>query len=227
MTIPGGLAFIGVVCFLPETRYARSVGELEGDISHLPPGEVRPVLDEVKYGPRRWGWALFQGKSDWGAAKNTVVEMAQVCLFPNVAWIVLLNSVLIGTVLAAQMCASPVLLLAPFNWPVKSMGFMALPLVCSAIFSYSISGIGGDFIANWISQRNGGRREPEHQLINFALPILAGAGGSVFFGYIGDYTNKFTWPWFMIAMGIQFFGFLSINTLASVYTIECYPAWAG
>lgn len=198
---------------------------LDGDPSLLPPGKLRPDIDYDLHG-RRWGWTVFR-YAEWDKAWTTLVEMFKTLFLPNILWIILLNSASIGSNIANQMTAGVILLLPPYSFPQANTGFVTVPLFIGSIFSFLISGIGGDWLAGRLTRRNGGVREPEHQLINLIPPILMSVVGLIWFGDVGEHTEKYHWIWFFVSNTFIGFGFLSINAVASVYAIECYPSMAG
>ena len=153
--------------------------------------------------------------------------MAKILLLPNIVWIIILNSASIGTTLASQMTGGVILLLPPFSIPQSSIGYVTVPLLVASIFAFTISGVGGDWLAAQLTKRNHGVREPEHQLANLILPIIASAVGLVWFGHIGEYPEKYHWMAFYVNNAVGAYGFMAINSVASVYAIECYPNLAG
>jgi hypothetical protein len=175
---------------------------------------------------RRWGWSIFKYR-EYSKAWETVTEMARSLLLPNILWIILLNSASIGVNIACQMTGGVILLLPPYSWPQDNMGLITIPLLIAALLSYGISGTGGDWLASKLTKRNNGIREPEHQLVNMILPVFATVAALIWFGDIGDHPQKYHWIWFFVANTFLNFGFLSINSVASVYSIECYPSMAG
>jgi hypothetical protein len=178
------------------------------------------------YGRKRWGWAIFK-YNDTPSAIACIREMALSLLLPNIVWIVLINSITIGTNISAQMTGGTVLLLPPYSFPMKNAGLITLPLLVSGLLSFIFTGIGGDWLSLQLTKRNDGVREPEHQLINFILPILTTVSGAVLFGYVGDYPERFHFMIFFVANTLLNYGFMTTNSVASVYAIECYPEWAG
>ena len=227
VSIPSGIAAFMAFVFIVETKFDRSQAALEGDISHLPPGEVRPEIDYKMHSRKPWGWRIFTRGFRWKEAWYTVVEMLKVCLFPNVMWLILINSCFMGNNLTSSMTNAVILLEQPYKFSFKSLGYTNLPLIVSSIFYYLISGIGADKLALWLTRRNKGVREPEHQLINFILPITAEVVSTVLFGFVGEDPYRFHWFWMFVSMTIGGYGFLALNSVASVYAIECYPMWAG
>lgn len=153
--------------------------------------------------------------------------MAKSLLLPNIIWIILLNSASIGINIANQMTGGVILLLPPYSFPQSNVGFITIPLFVGSVLSYALSGIGGDWLAGILTKRNKGIREPEHQLVNLVLPIAATVGSIIWFGDIGEHPEKYHWIWFFVSNALLGFGFISINSVASVYAIECYPNMAG
>jgi MFS family permease len=102
-----------------------------------------------------------------------------------------------------------------------------VPIVVATPFVWFLGGYLADKASNALARRNGGRREPEGHLLNLILPIIFGIVGCALFGYAGQ--NIKTTHWFVLVTGIFFIalGFLTANTVTSVYIVESYPQWAG
>lgn len=223
VSIPAGIGALFTFIFVIETKYDRPQFTLEGDTSHLRPGEVRPELDWTRYDERPWGWQLFARECRWREAGYATLELLKVCFFPNIMWLVLINSCFMGNNLAASMTNAVILLEQPFSFPFRSLGLINVPLVISSLFYFVISGWGADKLALWLTRRNNGIREPEHQLINFILPILAEVVSTSLFGAIANNPENFHWIWMFVSMTIGGYGFLSINSVSAVYATESYP----
>jgi hypothetical protein len=91
------------------------------------------------------------------------------------------------------MTGGTILMMPPYSFPMANAGLITIPLLVAALFSFLLNGIGGDWASLQLTKRNAGVREPEHQLINFILPITAGVVGAVLFGYIGEDPKSFHW----------------------------------
>lgn len=72
-----------------------------------------------------------------------------------------------------------------------------------------------------------GKRVPENQLLNLALPTACALIGSVVFGIAGEHPEQYSSYLFLFGLGLMAFGFLGANTIGAVYVLECYPHLAG
>lgn len=107
------------------------------------------------------------------------------------------------------------------------MGLAVVPIVIATPFVWLFGGFLADKVSNALARRNGGRREPEGHLVNLILPLIFGVTGCLLFGYAGEHLKMVHWS--VLLSGIFFIslGFLTANTVLSVYIVESYPQWAG
>ncbi|KAF2674305.1 MFS general substrate transporter [Microthyrium microscopicum] len=222
------VAWIGLLLFVPETRWIRSQQELAGKTVHyVYPGERRPRLDEATYGPRtkKTNFGLITFGIENKEAVRSMIDTARTMFFPIILWAMAVNGIFIALQLAAAQTGTSVLIAK--GWTFKTLGLAVLPIVIATPFVYLISGFAADKISNVIAKRNGGRREPENHLPAMVIPLAFGVIGTLLFGYAGSYAK--TTHWIVLILGIFFIslGFLSANTMISVYAIESYPQWAG
>ncbi|KAM0273940.1 hypothetical protein ACHAQH_008112 [Verticillium albo-atrum] len=222
------LAWIGIIFLVPETRWVRSADELAGkEVYLLQPGETRPRLDVATYGPRtnQTDFGILHFGTEWKLAYKSVWETLKTTIFPNVLWVIAINSLLVSIQGAAGQVGSSVLIAA--GWDFEKLGFAVVPLVIASPFVWLFGGYIADLISNAHARRNGGRREPEAHLISIIFPLTAGIMGAVLFGYAAQ--NIRTLPSIVVLVAIFFvgFGFLTANTIFSVYLVESYPQFAG
>lgn len=103
-----GLFLIGCYFFLPETRWQRTRAEMQGvpredtGVEYSP----RTLLDDIK---------LFKGKMDWQKGWHAFVDTLRTFFYPQIFFITMLNSGMIGAALAAAYTAAPNLLVAPWE----------------------------------------------------------------------------------------------------------------
>lgn len=251
----GIVAWLLLIAFVPETRYFRSDAELgmlhppsslnhEKGITHiltpiphapagkevypLAPGETRPRLDVQRYGPRtkKHDFGLFHVPRAWARARRSVWDTLRTCLFPNVVWVVLVNSTFISAQGAAGQVASAVLIAA--GWQFERLGLVVVPIVVASPLVWLFGGYLADRISNWHARaRGGGRREPEAHLLSLVLPLLCGIVGPLLFGYAGQNINDVPAMVLLVAVFLIGFSFLTANAVFSVYLVESYPAYAG
>jgi MFS family permease len=126
---------------------------------------------------------------------------------------------------AAMQVGSAVLIAG--GWKLEMLGLAAVPWVVASPFVWFFGGYVADKVSNAHAKRNGGCREPEAHLLSLVLPLLAAAGGAILFGFAGAHVT--TLPSFVVLISIFLiaFGFLTANTLLSVYLVESYPHCAG
>jgi hypothetical protein len=227
LSIPAGLNCVLLYIFLPETRFVRSIAELSGDTSHLPSGQDRPELDLINYENATWTARFIVQKADWKAAKHAAAEILLVGLFPNILWVILINSIGMAIFTANQMTSAPILLRPPFSWSEDKLGYASITVFIGAVLSFIVSGVGGDYVALLMTKLNKGIREPEHQLFNFIIPILSVVIGSALFGLIAEHPYGFKAISLLTIITLINFGFWAINSVSAVYAIECHPKWAG
>ncbi|CAN8100481.1 unnamed protein product [Discula destructiva] len=224
----GVLAWGFLFVFVPESRYLRSDAELAGKSLHvLQPGELRPALDAKTYGPRTLMTEIgvFNVPMKWGLARRAVWETIKTTFFPNIFWVIIVNSIFVSTQGAAGQVASSVLIAA--GWKFEELGLALVPVVLASPFVWLFGGYLADKVSNWHAKRNGGVREPEAHLISLIIPLLTGILGPILFGYNGE--NISTVSIYVLLVGIFFIGFsfLTANSLFAVYLVESYPAYAG
>ncbi|CAN8099288.1 unnamed protein product [Discula destructiva] len=224
----GVVAWIAMIFLVPETRWERSREELAGiEVHPLRPGETRPRLEYSKYGYRsnKDDFGLFAVKTEWGLARKSVIETIRATFFPNVMWVIALNSIFVGALSATQQNAAAIILSLRLNF--KQLGLVVLPIVVATPFVWFFGGYLADKISNWQAKRNGGQREPESHLISLVFPLIAGIGGPLLFGFAGEHTDQRPLAFLLVGFFLIGFGGLTMNTLVSVYLVESYPNYAG
>ena len=226
--ILGTFSWVLLLLFVPETRWLRTSEELNGESPYpLLAGEYRPRLDPATYGNRTFksNFGMFMGNYDWRWAGSALYNTLRSAAFPNIIWMLLVNSVFMAIVNSAYQLGAPALLAA--GWPFKHLGLGVLPIGCAMPCVWVYSGVFADWFSNWVAKRRNGRREPEVHLLVLAFPLLCGIIGCLLFGAGGQYISSE--PWIILLIGIFFnaFSFLSTVTITSVYVVESYPQWAG
>lgn len=191
------------------------------------PGENRPRLDYSKFGYRsnKDDFGVFAVKTEWSLCWKSISETIKATFFPNVLWVIALNSVFVGALSATQQNAAAIILSLKLQF--TQLGLVVLPIVAATPFVWFFGGYLADRISNWHAKRNGGQREPEAHLISLAFPLIAGIAGPILFGYAGDHTEERPLAFVLVGFFLIGFGGLTMNTLVSVYLVESYPNQAG
>ncbi|KAK2032977.1 major facilitator superfamily transporter [Colletotrichum zoysiae] len=224
----GVLAWIGLILLVPETRWIRSDDELAGkEVYPLRPGETRPRIDEVTYRPRsNWDeFGIMNYGYEWKEARKSTIDMFKTTLFPNIIWVIIINSILVSLQGALSQVASSLLIAA--GWKFETLGFIVIPILVASPFIWFFGGYVADWISNFIAKRNGGQREPEAHLISLIFPILASIVGPILFGYAGEHIRELPSIVVLVSIFLVGFGLLTANTIFAVYLVESYPRYAG
>lgn len=184
--------------------------------------------DGREYLPRtqKYNLAVFHGGVYWKKGFNALLDTFRTFFYPQIFFITMLNSAMIGCTFAAGYTMAPALLTAPWAWKFHNLGLLLIPVLFAAIGVTVITGVLADWTAN-LAAKARGSREPENQLLNLIFPTIAGLVGAIIFGAAGTSPDKFHWAIFLLGLGLMAFGFLGANTIGAVYVLECYPHLAG
>jgi MFS family permease len=193
----------------------------------LRPGENRPRLDVAVFGPRtnKTDFGILNVPLEWRLAFKSIWETLKTTFFPNVFWVIVVNSIFVSMQGVAAQVGSSVLIAA--GWNFRTLGLAVVPLVVATPFVWFFGGYVADLISNAHARRNGGRREPEAHLLSLIFPLIAGIAGPVLFGYAGQNIAHVSSLVALFSVFLIGFGFLTANTLFAVYLVESYPAYAG
>ncbi|KAI1246119.1 hypothetical protein MGN70_013016 [Eutypa lata] len=228
-SIVGFVTWVSIILCLPETRRIRTPDELAGkEVYPLQEGETRPRVDHLRYG-RRTLWTelgMFNAGMEWRRAGWAVWLAMKTTVFPNVLWCIALNAVLTAANSASHQVASSVLINS--GWPFESLGLFVVPIVVACPFVWLFGGFFADKVSNGLARRRAGRREPEAHLVNLILPVIFGFAGPMVFGYAAQNANAGLPAW-VVLVGVFILSFATntVQTVVSVYLVECYPNFAG
>ncbi|KAI0024852.1 major facilitator superfamily transporter [Xylariomycetidae sp. FL0641] len=226
-SIGGFVAWLGIVAFVPETRWNRSPEELAGlKLWPVAEGRDRATLDHARYGRRtlRTNLAVAPPTWEWKQAAWALVACAKSTFFPAVLWAVVLNSAFMTIQSGTGQTVSFALLAAGI--PYKYTGLSVVSMVLATPFVYAVGGPLADRLSLWLTRRLGrGRREPEYLLPNLAAPLALGVVGPVVFGYAAQHRLHYAWLLFGNVLALA--GSLACAVLVNTFVIESYPQLAG
>lgn len=191
----------------------------------MEPGHYRPRIDP-EYGLRNFksNFGIFNIRPQWSEVSSGFIRTAKSFFFPNIFWIVLLNSAMVAIASATAQLTAPVLLAK--GWSFDRIGFSTFAILVASPFVWAFCGKGADALANYVARKNNGNREPEMHLLNLVVPIACGAGGCVLMGFGGQHLDLQSTVYlsgiFLIAIM-----YLAGATISSVFCVESYPDWAG
>ncbi|OAA65699.1 major facilitator superfamily transporter [Niveomyces insectorum RCEF 264] len=221
------LAWILLICFVPETRVVRSKQELNGiQIWPVEDGANRTAINYEKYGKRtlRDDIGMFNNGYEWKEAIIQTLRALQVTYFPAVLLVILIDAVFF-IILQSMGQTIPFALLAA-GVPYELSGLTILTSLVSSVIIYFFGGPFADKLTLKISRMRGTTaREPEYQLPNLVVPLLSSMAGCAVYGC----ASKFHWHFAFLLVGSFFLmiGSLTATTILKTFSIESYPQWPG
>ncbi|KAE8362251.1 major facilitator superfamily domain-containing protein [Aspergillus caelatus] len=247
-----GAVLAGALCvltffLLPETKYERSLsayqeesssgdempmeGFNDGKPNHPETAACteRPELDFVNYTPRTFksDLRLWIGKPEWFKIWEVLRQTAELLLFPNVLWALLLNGLVIGVNVAIGTTYSTILSGAPYNWPNSSASYINCGQILVAVVALPLLGHGSDWLVKFRAKRNNGLHEPETRLIPLILPAVVGTFTSSLYGEGAAHPYDYHWFVYAWAVAAYYFCFVGVNIVTITYLLDSYPARAG
>lgn len=243
------VAYFGV----PETKYRRPASAYEGKVESEkmgPPSNTEaglgPVetsdlgmirvtaettreMDLVKYKPRtfRSDIAIFADKPDWDEAVMCLKHMCQLIWFPNVAWAVLMNGVLLGINIGVGTSYGNILTSAPYFWSQSAVGFAQSGQIVVAFVALPLLGWGSDKTIQIVAKRNGGMHQAEYRLLALVIPTIVGILSCVIYGQAGSHGENYHWMAIVFTYSGQFFSFVAASICSMSYLLDAYPARQG
>jgi MFS family permease len=237
--IVNGLIFILSFLFVPESRYDRPTDAFEGAVhihqqNHTDRIERVTtkhgvVLDLVRYKPRsvKDDLKIFHGPADWNAFITCWRHMFQCFLFPNILWVVLMNSAVLGIYVVMVTEYAGILVQPPYNFAFTTLGYVQTGQIVVALLMVPLLGYGGDFLTRKLAQRKGGVSESEHRLIPLVIPVIIVVISCVLFGQAASNPQHWSSWTIIITYSAEYFGFISVVLLGYTYSLDSYPERAG
>ena len=238
--IVSGVVMVLSFLFVPESLYNRPTDAFEGTVHvhHLQGGADSAIQATTKhrvelnyeiYKPRtiKSSLKIFHHKPNWQGAIECWYQMGQCILFPNVLWVVLMNSCVLGIYVVMVMEFATILASPPYSFPFTSLGFVQGGQIVVSILMVPILGYGGDLLSRVLAKRNNGISEPEYRLIPILLPAITVVISSIIFGKAGSHPTEWS-PWaVIIPFNAEYFGFIGIVLIGFTYSLDSYPERAA
>lgn len=239
IAIASGVIFL--LCFftVPESAYARPTDAYEGLVRIYQEGEEvaivkvteknRPPLDFTGYKARTLAHSLklFHGPADWNKAILCLKQMGQCVLFPNILWVILMNSISLGIYVIAVTEFGSILSSPPYNYSSTSLGLVQGGQIVVSLIMVPVLGLGGDQLIKWIAKHRNGVAESEIRLIPMLIPVAVLIISSVIFGRAG--SSPYDWsPWAINTTfnGI-YFAFIGVILTGYTYSLDSYAERAA
>ncbi|KAK5990310.1 MFS transporter cpaT-like protein [Cladobotryum mycophilum] len=230
-----GSALVGFVLLLvfftiPETAYVRSKDLQEQYASSVNEGENdRPRSDaEEQPGRKKESYLqslkLYHTKVTDENFFKMMIRPFGLILLPPVLWAALAQSVTIGFLVAVTSNVD-VAYKQAYGFRAWKVGLCFISAVIGSLLGLPAGGHLGDKVANYLTKRNNGIREPEMRLPAVMVSVITAPLSLVLFGV--GIEHKLHWICPTIGLGLLNFSITQATNICLVYVIDAYRPVAG
>lgn len=239
VAIASGVLFIASFSLVPESAYERPTEAYNGLVHIHHEGEVLAVvkatkknrvpLDHTRYKPRTFAHRLkvIHGPPKWSAAVVCCKQMAQCILFPNILWLVLMNSVSLAIYVVGATFFAGILSAPPYSYPSTSLGLVQAGQIVVSLVMVPVLGYGGDRLYAWIAKHRKGVAEPEVRLIPMLLPVAVMIISPVIFGRAGSHPYEWSSWAIVTTLNGTYFAFIGVILVGYTYSLDSYAERAA
>ncbi|KAH8889562.1 MFS general substrate transporter [Thozetella sp. PMI_491] len=232
-----GLVLLLAIFTFPETAYIRDTvdfHELSPPTSNQ--GEKIPSIaqtDTENASPRT---GIPRKESYWSSLKifhrsltdESFLKLALrplgLILLPPVLWAALAQAVTIGFLVAVSSNVDSAFETA-YNFESWQVGLCFISACIGSIIGIPAGGHLGDMVADWLTRRNGGVRDPEMRLPAMALSMITAPLALILYGV--GIQHQLHWICPTIGLGLLNFSIVQGTNVALVYVIDAYRPVAG
>jgi MFS family permease len=244
-----GLNFLGVLFFVPETRYYRDETSDPAKLNTTPAealsdknssgknstegGMLSPTTAVTRSSSAEKGSTranvprktYMEEISLWsGVAPNTnLVKMFArpfpMIVYPCVIYAFLGYAVPLVLTVAVNILNSFVLQALPYSWSPLVNGLINIPGLLGNLFGAYAGGPLVDRYSSWRARQNHGVFEPESRLWLLILPTLITGAGCLVFGYGVEHTLH--WTSLFFGYGMVSFALTAVPTITMTYVSDC------
>ncbi|KAL5329321.1 hypothetical protein ACEPPN_002832 [Leptodophora sp. 'Broadleaf-Isolate-01'] len=244
----GASLLLGIV-FVPETYYDRpaeawgvkdsvSNTSSRADLQETTTTEIstqkqtetsRHSLDLASYPPRTLSSDLrvFVMTPDYSCILRTLKQAVQLLAFPHVAWIALMNGVIIGFDISIIITYGPILVAPPYNWPETSVSLTQIGQFPVAFLAIPLLGWFSDRSVIWMARRNKGVHEPEFRLLTLVFPLILCMILMIVYGLGAQNPFKYHWMAIVFPQDVILLVLFACNTVGLTYLLDAHPQRAG
>ncbi|KYK58287.1 MFS transporter [Drechmeria coniospora] len=231
-----GAALVGFVLLLiiftfPETAYPRAKTSSEEAPASADNGDSSKSDVErtaSSEGNRRETYAqslkVFRRILTHEKLLKMMVRPFGLILLPPVLWAALVQAVTIGFLVAVTSNVDPAFELA-YRFEPYQVGLCFFSAVVGSLFGLPAGGQLGDKVAEYLTKRNGGIREPEMRLPAIILSCITSPLALLLFGVGIEHRLHWICPTF--ALGLLNFSITQATNICLVYVIDAYRPVAG
>jgi len=240
-----GLGFILVVFGAFETRFARPVTSLDGQVvvtdvygvTHiLSDEEAQSRLQEVQVAtssttvPTKNTYR--QMLKPWsGATPNASriifmswVHMAESFTSPGILFAVLISSITLGCSIGVSLTYNTVLV-ENYHCSCADVSLINIGGIIGGLLGMAYAGAAGDKFVIWMAKRNHGVHKPEHRLIMLIFPAILGVASLLLYGFTAGGGATWWGPF----MGWTLFQvvFVTVLIISTTFAAEAWPKNPG
>jgi MFS family permease len=162
---------------------------------------------------------------DWKSAMACLPQMLLCLGNPLIFWVVFLNAVNFGGSMSIFMTFPTLLTSEPYNLTTSVLSFIHLAAAGGSLLAWPASSITINRITKRLATQNCGVRHAEHILPGYILPILAGAGSVILYGFIAQHRYHYLWAY--LAVALNSFAFAGMSVANTLWATEVFPRWAA
>jgi MFS family permease len=118
------------------------------------------------------------------------------------------------------MTASRVFAEPPYGWDVGNLGLLALAGFIGAVIAFVVGGKLIDVLSAYMTEANGGIREPEFRLPALIIPAIVGPMGVLLFGISA--ARHLSWVAAAFGYAMQGFGLTALSNVVVTYAVDSY-----
>jgi MFS family permease len=122
--------------------------------------------------------------------------------------------------IVVQMTASRVFAEPPYRWDVGNLGLLALAGFIGAVIAFVVGGKLIDVLSAYMTEANGGIREPEFRLPALIIPAIVGPMGVLLFGISA--ARHLSWVAAAFGYAMQGFGLTALSNVVVTYAVDSY-----
>ncbi|KAH7162693.1 major facilitator superfamily domain-containing protein [Dactylonectria estremocensis] len=230
-----GLVLVLVFFTFPETSYHRVPDESdssiividlreENDSSRSHTKERRPS-PTIHHEDGHWKvWKVWNGSLTNEGLFKMFVRPFVLIFLPPVLWAALIQAVTIGFLVAVSSNIGAAFD-AAYEFEAYQSGLCFVSAIIGSLLGIPAGGHFGDKVADYLTQRNGGIREPEMRLPVITLSMITTPMALVLYGV--GIQHKLHWVVPSIGLGLLNFSITQAASISLVYVIDAYRPVAG
>ncbi|KAL2417987.1 hypothetical protein ABEF95_002438 [Exophiala dermatitidis] len=163
---------------------------------------------------------VYTGESIWLIMFRPVVLLA----LPGVLWATLINSVTVGMIIVLSSNFSTAFQNI-YGFTVLQAGLTFISMAIGSLIAIVFAGHFSDWVADKLTQRNGGVRIPEMRLPALFVGVITGPLGGILYG--AGFGLKLHWMCPVVGIGLIGFTVVQSMNVSLVYILDSYRPVSG